>query len=304
LPRGNGPLAFPAGCGAALAEQHSLMPSLPARVDAVMLEARAAVLAGRDLRGEAKRAAIDVALGCLDLTSLEGADTPASIRALCARASTPAPGVRPVAAVCVYPALVGVAAAALRGSGVRIATVAGGFPSGQTSLAIKLAETHAALAAGADEIDVVLDRSAFLAGRYREATAQIEALREACAAATLKVILEVGELGSYAAIRRACDLVLAAGADFVKTATGKLPLSSTPPIALLLCESIRAHERATGRAAGLKLAGGIRTVPVALGYLAIVKETLGDAWLAPARLRIGASSLLDALVRARSAATT
>ena len=197
------------------------------------------------------------------------------------------------------PNLVATAARALAGSRVKVASVATAFPSGLSPLDVKLNETREAVGAGADEIDMVIDRSLFLAGRDGEVFDEIVAVREACGRASLKVILEVGELGSYEAIRRACDIALAAGADFIKTATGKLSVSSTPPIALLMCEAIRDHARTTGRDVGLKLAGGIRTTKSALGYLALVNETLGAAWLRPERFRIGASSLLDDLLMQR-----
>jgi len=266
------------------------MSGPPARVDAFTLEARASALFSRAVRGPARAEGFGLAIACLDLTSLEGSDTPETVRSLCARARRSG-----VAAVCVYPSLVPVARRALQDSPVRVASVAGAFPSGQSSLEVKLADLRAALAAGAHEIDVVIDRGAFLAGRYAEVSAQLEALRAACPGATLKVIVEAGELGSYVALRRACDLALAAGADFIKTATGKIATSTSPAIALAMCDALRAHRRRTGRCAGLKLAGGIRDAAAALGYLALVKESLGDEWLEPSRLRFGASRLLDEL---------
>jgi len=274
------------------------------RVDAVMLEARASVLSKRSIKAESKLAGIDLVVACSDLTTLEGKDTPGKVRGLCARGVEPGAGVPSVAAICVYPSLVRVAAEALAGSGVLVASVATAFPSGLAPLDVKLRDTHDALAAGADEIDMVIDRGAFLAGRYDVVRGEIEAVRAVCAGVTLKVILEVGELGSYVAIRRAADLALDAGADFIKTSTGKIGLSSTPPIALLMCEAIRDHARKTGREAGIKFAGGIRTTKAALGYLSIVLETLGMAWLSPARLRFGASSLLDDLLMQREKAAT
>ena len=266
------------------------MPGPPARVDAVTLEARAAGLFSRAVRGPARVAGRDLVRACLDLTTLEGGDTPETVRAVCFRARAGG-----VAAVCVYPSLVPAAREALRGGEVRLAAVAGAFPSGQSDLDVKVADVRAALAAGADEIDVVIDRGAFLAGRYAAVAAQLAALRAACAGATFKVIVEAGELGSYSALRRACDLALAAGADFIKTSTGKSAISTTPAIALAMCYALRAHRRATGRCAGLKLSGGIRSATAALGYLALVKESLGDEWLRPALLRFGASRLLDEL---------
>jgi deoxyribose-phosphate aldolase len=221
------------------------------------------------------------------------------VRGLCARGIAPAPGAPSVAAICIYPSLVAVAVEALAGSGVKVASVATAFPSGLSPLEVKVRETRDAVALGADEIDMVIDRSAFLSGRYGEVRDEIVAVREACAGATLKVILEVGELGSYSAIRHACDLALEAGADFIKTSTGKIGSSSTPAVALLMCEAIRDHVRESGRPAGLKLAGGVRTSKAALGYVSIVYETLGNAWLVPERFRIGASSLLDDVLMQR-----
>jgi deoxyribose-phosphate aldolase len=209
-------------------------------------------------------------------------------------------GAPSVAAICVYPNLVPAAVAGVAGSSVRVASVSTAFPSGLSSLDLKIRETHEALGSGAHEIDMVIDRGLFLSGRHDAVLEEIVAVKRACGSATLKVILEVGELGSYAAIRRACDLALAGGADFLKTATGKIGISSTPAIALVLCEAIRDHVRRGGRAVGLKLAGGIRTTKAALGYLALVNETLGPAWLVPERFRIGASSLLDDLLMQRA----
>ncbi len=270
-----------------------------ARVDAAMLEARATVLAKRSIKAVAKRAGIDLLIGCLDLTTLEGRDTPGQIRALCARANSPGRGAPHVAAVCVYSSFTELACRELGASPVKVAAVAGAFPSGSSPLAVRLAEIRAAVAAGADEIDVVVDRGALLAGHFTRVASELQAMRESSAPATLKVILEVGELGSYQAIRRACDLALETGADFIKTSTGKISPAATPPVALLMSEAIREHFRKTGRAAGLKLAGGVRTTKAALGYLAIVNETLGSAWLQPARFRIGASALLDDLLMQR-----
>ncbi len=271
----------------------------PVSVDAVMLEARASVLTKRSIKKQTKLGGIEIAIGCMDLTTLEGRDSPGKVRAICARAISPAPGVRSAAAVCVYSSLVPTAVDCLRGSGVLVASVSTAFPSGLSPLDVKLRETREAGAAGADEIDMVIDRGAFLAGRESEVAQEIVLVKEACSGATLKVILEVGELGSYAAIRRACDLALAAGADFLKTSTGKIGISSTPAIALLMCESLRDFQRATGRKVGLKLAGGVRTTKSALGYLSLVKETLGDEWLQPQLFRIGASTLLDDLLMQR-----
>jgi deoxyribose-phosphate aldolase len=223
-------------------------------------------------------------------------DTPGKVRALCARALRPDPDdptVPPVAAVCVYPALVAVAAEAVAGTGVHVASVAGAFPSGQSHLDDRLDEIRQAVADGADEIDIVLNRGALLAGRLQDVFDEVAASKEACGPAHLKTILETGELGSYEMTRLASMIAMAAGSDVIKTSTGKLPVSATPATALCMAEAIRDHADATGREVGLKLAGGIRTSKQALGYLALVSETLGTAWLHPDRFRIGASSLLN-----------
>ena len=274
-----------------------------AAVDAVGLEERAVALAGRSVKREAKRAALDLVVRCIDLTTLEGADTPGRVRSLCAKARRPEPtdpGVPAVAAVCVYPEMVAVALDALAGSGVKVASVAGAFPSGLSDLAVRLDDITAAVAAGADEIDIVLNRSAFLAGDHRRAFSEIVAARQACGAAHLKVILETGELGTYDQVRRASTLAMAAGADFIKTSTGKVPSAATLPMALCMAEAIRDFADQTGRAVGLKVAGGVRTAKQGWQYLVVVQETLGPEWLTPERFRIGASSLLnDVLLQLR-----
>ena len=268
-------------------------------VDAVMLEARAGSLAKRSIKTTAKVAGIRLAIGCMDLTTLEGKDSHGRIRSLCAKALHPAPhlpDVPRVAAVCVYPNLVPAAKEALRGTSVKVASVATAFPSGQSSMEVKLADTAAAIAAGADEIDMVIDRGAFLSGYYRAVYDEIVAIKAACGPVHLKVILETGELGSYDAVRRASDLALEAGADFIKTSTGKVGTNATFPVAVTMCEAIRDYARRTGRRAGLKVAGGVRNTKQAMTYLVIIKETLGESWLTPDLFRIGASSLLDDLL--------
>ncbi len=235
----------------------------------------------------------------MDLTTLEGKDSQGRVRSLCAKAIRPAahlPEIPSVAAVCVYPSLVAVAKEALQGSGVKVASVATAFPSGLSSLEVRLADTQAAIEAGADEIDMVIDRGAFLSGREREVFEEIVAVKRLCGDLHLKVILETGELGSYDAVRGASDLALEAGADIIKTSTGKVGTNATFPVALAMCEAIRDYCRSTGRRAGLKVAGGVRTTKQALTYLVIVKETLGSDWLTPDLFRIGASSLLDDLL--------
>ena len=261
-------------------------------VDAVMLEARAGSLAKRSIKTSTKVAGIRLAIGCMDLTTLEGKDSEGRVRSLCAKALHPAPhlaDVPSVAAVCIYPNLVPIAKDALRGTSVKVASVATAFPSGLSSMEVKLADTAEAIASGADEIDMVIDRGAFLAGHYRAVYDEIVAVKAACGRVHLKVILETGELGSYDAVRRASDLALEAGADFIKTSTGKVGTNATFPVAVTMCEAIRDYARRTGRRAGLKVAGGVRTTKQAMTYLVIIKETLGESWLTPDLFRIGAS---------------
>ena len=264
-------------------------------VDRVGVEARAAALSTRSIKRESKRFALDLAIRTMDLTTLEGADTPGRVRSLCARAKHPDPGdpsVPAVAAVCVYPDLVGTAIAALADSSVRVASVGTAFPSGRVSLTVKLADVREAVDAGAHEIDMVIDRGAFLSGRYGVVLEEIVAVKEACGDAHLKVILETGELATYDNVRRAAWLALAAGADFVKTSTGKVSPAATLPVTLVLLEAVRDLARATGELRGVKAAGGIRTAKDAVRYLVLVHEVAGPAWLDPARFRLGASALL------------
>jgi deoxyribose-phosphate aldolase len=273
-------------------------------VDAVGLEARAAALGSRSLKRESKVAALELAVRCMDYTTLEGVDTPGKVAQLCARARCPGLGAPPVAAVCVYPQLVPVAVAALRGSGVRVASVAGTFPAGLGPSSARVEEVRWVVEQGADEVDIVLDRSSFLSGRYARAFDAIAECKDAAGRAHLKVILETGELGSYDQVRRASALAMAAGADFIKTSTGKVTPAATLPVALCMAEAIREHHAATGRAVGLKVAGGVRTAKQAWQYLVVVAETLGGGWAAPALFRIGASSLLnDVLLQLRKERT-
>lgn len=278
-----------------------------ASVDAYALEQRAARLASRSIKRESKAAGLELAARCIDLTTLEGADTPGKVGALCARALHPDPddpSMAPVAAVCVYGMHVAQARAELGSSGVRVASVAGAFPSGQSHLHERLEEIRRAVADGADEIDIVLNRGALLSGRLDVVHDEVAASKEACGPAHLKTILETAELGSYEMVRLASMVAMAAGSDVIKTSTGKLPVGATPPVALCMAESIRDFADQTGRETGLKLAGGIRTSKQALGYLAIVAETLGVEWLDPARFRIGASTLLNDIVLQRRFART
>ncbi len=281
------------------ASELEVVDRLAGAVDAVGAEARAASLAKRSIKREAKLQGLQLAIRCCDLTTLEGSDSPGKIRQLAAKAMRPAPddpAIPHVAAVCVYPRLVSLAVDALRGSDVKVASVATAFPSGQAPLDLRLSEIERAVAEGADEVDVVISRGALLGGDEAAVFEEVARSKLAASDAHLKVILETGELGSYDRVRRASLIAMAAGADTIKTSTGKIPVASTLPVALVMAETIRDFEDATGRAVGLKVAGGIRTSKDALRYLVIVKETLGDAWLTPDRFRIGASSLLNDLL--------
>jgi deoxyribose-phosphate aldolase len=271
-------------------------------VDAVGAEARAAALATRSIKTDAKKWALDMAIRMVDLTTLEGADTPGKVRALCAKARQPDPTdptAPSVAAVCVYSDLVAVAVDALTGSDVKVASVATAFPSGRSSPMVKLAEVKEAVAAGASEVDMVIDRGAFLAGRFGSVLEEIRATKEGCGDAHLKVILETGELATYDNVRRASWLAMLGGADFIKTSTGKVAPAATLPVALVMLEAVRDFAEATGRQVGVKVAGGIRTAKDAIRYLVVVRETAGDDWLSPDRFRIGASSLLNDLLMQR-----
>ena len=284
-------------------------PRLPrvGAIDAVALEGRAAELAKRSIKRESKLQALELAVRMMDLTTLEGADTPGKIAALCSKAMRPDPvdrSVPAVAAVCVYPALVPVAKARLGDSGVVVAAVSTYFPSGQASTALKVGDVREAVDAGADEIDMVIDRGAFLSGRYAKVFDEIASVKEACGAAHLKVILETGELGTYDNVRRASLLAMAAGADFIKTSTGKVSPAATLPVSLCMLEAIRDVHDDTGRMIGFKPAGGIRQSKQAIQHLVLVHETLGPAWLTPELHRFGASSLLnDVLMQIRKLKT-
>ena len=285
------------GTGDGLLPETALGPLLArAAVDRVGVEERAAALAKRSIKRAAKVTALRLAVAVMDLTTLEGQDTPGKVEALCSKARRPDPAdpkVPPVAAVCIYPPLVPVAKRALQGSTVRVASVATAFPSGQASLRARLADVADAVEAGADEVDMVINRGAFLSGRYREVFEEIVAVKEACGGAHLKVILETGELGTYDNVRRASVLAMAAGADFIKTSTGKIQPAATLPVTLVMLEAIRDFHDRTGRMVGMKPAGGIRTAKQAVQYLVLVNETLGPDWLTPRWFRLGASSLLN-----------
>ena len=268
-------------------------------VDRVGVEERAAQLGKRSIKATAKQQGIRLAVSTLDLTTLEGEDTAGKVRQLCAKAVCPAPTMPEIpsaAAVCVYPAMVAVARAALEGTGVRTASVAAGFPAAQVSLEAKLRDTEDAVAAGAEEIDMVISREAFLAGDDTRVMQEIVAVKECAGDARLKVILETAELGSYDHVRHAASLAMDAGADFIKTSTGKAASGATPGVCLVMLEAIRDYVERTGRIVGFKAAGGVSTSKAALHRLVLVKETLGDDWLTPDRLRIGASSVLNDLL--------
>jgi deoxyribose-phosphate aldolase len=286
-----------------------LEPRLPrvGSVDAVALEERAATLAKRSIKREAKLFALDLAVRMMDLTTLEGADTPGKVSALTSKAIRPDPAdlsVPSVAAVCVYPNLVPTAVERTRGTSVKVASVATAVPSGQTPTHLKVAEARDAVELGADEVDMVIDRGAFLSGRYAKVYDEIVQVKEAVGDAHLKVILETGELGTYDNVRRASLLAMAAGADFIKTSTGKLPLAATLPVTLCMLEAIRDVFDETGRRVGMKAAGGIRQAKQAVQYLVQLHETLGLEWLTPDLYRLGASTLLnDVLMQIRKQKT-
>ncbi|MGZ8474719.1 MAG: deoxyribose-phosphate aldolase [Candidatus Limnocylindria bacterium] len=290
--------------------RHRALGSLLGRVwavDAVGVEERAASLAKRSIKRDAKLWALDLAIRMMDLTTLEGKDTPGKVRALAGKARRPDPtdpSIPSVAALCVYPNMIPTAVEALRGSGVKVASVATYFPSGAAPLEVKLHDVRVAIEMGADEIDMVIDRGAYLAGDYESVYDEIVAVKETCGDTHLKVILETGELETYDNVRRASVLAMAAGADFVKTSTGKVNPASTLPVSLVMMEAIRDFYGQTGRAVGMKSAGGIRTAKEAISYLVVLYETLGPAWMTPDRFRFGASSLLnDVLMQIRKERT-
>jgi len=276
-------------------------------VDQVGADARAAALATRSIKTTAKRWAIDTAISMIDLTTLEGQDTPGKVRALCAKGIRPDPtdlSCPKVAAICVYPDLVATAKEQLGDSGVKVASVATNFPSGRAALPVKLADVRAAVASGADEIDMVIDRGAFLSGRYLQVYDEIAQVKAACGDAHLKVILETGELATYDNVRRASWLAMLAGGDFIKTSTGKVSPAATLPVTLVMLAAVRDFRDTTGRQIGVKPAGGIRTTKDAMRYLVLVNETAGDDWLTPDWFRIGASGLLNDLLLQRHKLTT
>jgi deoxyribose-phosphate aldolase len=278
-----------------------LEPRLPrvGSVDQVAVEERSATLAKRSIKREAKLFALELAVRMTDLTTLEGADTPGKVAALTAKAIRPDPAdatVPPVAAVCVYPTFVATALEKVEGTGVKVASVATAFPSGQSPLDIKVEEAHRAAEEGAHEIDMVINRGALLSGNYAKVYDEVRQVKDATGDAHLKVILETGELGTYDNVRRASLLAIAGGADFIKTSTGKIQAAATLPVTLVMLETVRDVYEETGRRVGVKPAGGIRRAKQAVQHLVSVNETLGPEWLTPDLFRFGASSLLNDLL--------
>lgn len=265
-------------------------------VDEVGVNERVARFQSRSIKSSAKVEALHLILSMIDLTTLEGQDTPGKVRQLCQKAihlHDSLPGLPHVAAVCVYPTMVAIAKRALEGHDINVASVATAFPSGMSSLSIKLDDTRMAVEAGADEIDMVISRGAFLAGDYRYVFDEIQAVKEACGDAHLKVILETGELGTLDRVRRASVLAMHAGADFIKTSTGKIQPAATMQVTLVMLQAIRDYYAETGRMVGMKPAGGISTSKLAVHYLVMLRETLGNAWMTPEWFRFGASSLAN-----------
>jgi deoxyribose-phosphate aldolase len=280
----------------------SFLQSVPS-VDEVGAGERVAALSTRSIKRESKLSALLLAVRMMDLTTLEGKDTPGKVVQMSSKAMRPDPtdpSVPPVAAVCVYPAMVPYARQAVEGSGVKVAAVATYFPSGQVDTELKVEETKRVVAAGADEVDMVIDRGAFLSGAYFKVFDEIRRVKEASGPAHLKVILETGELGTLDEVRRASMLAMVAGADFIKTSTGKVQPAATLPVALVMFEAIRDFHQVTGIRVGMKPAGGIRTAKEAIRYLVVLNETLGRDWMTPDRFRFGASTLLnDVLMQVR-----
>jgi deoxyribose-phosphate aldolase len=305
-PEATATTTLPAHLADATADETSLrrfLLGLPG-VDPVGLEMRAAGLATRSIKRASKLVALDLAISMVDLTTLEGADTPGKVRNLARKAMLPDPDYPDTphtAAICVYPDMVPTAVAELKGSGVKVASVASAFPSGRSSLEVKLADTKIAVDAGADEIDMVIDRGAFLAGDYGTVFEQIIAIKQAGGNARLKVILETGELATYDNVRRASWLALLAGADFIKTSTGKISPAATLPVVHVMLQAVKDWKAQTGEQRAVKPAGGIRTAKDAIRYLVAVNEVAGPEWLDPYYFRFGASSVLNDLIMQRRA---
>jgi deoxyribose-phosphate aldolase len=268
-------------------------------VDEIGAVERAASLSGRSIKKESKIQAILMAISMIDLTTLEGKDSRGKVHAMCRKAIKPLEGddiIPHVAAVCIYPSMIKFAKEIVSGSGVKVASVATSFPSGQSLLNIRLDEVKKAISLGADEVDMVISRGEFLSGNYEYTFKEVSEIKKACGQTLLKVILETGELETYDNVRKASLIAMMAGADFIKTSTGKVQPAATLPVTLVMLEAIRDFYYDTGRMVGMKPAGGIRNTKEAISYLILVKETLGDAWLTPDLFRIGASSLLNDLL--------
>ena len=282
----------------AIAPSYVTLPdfSLSPRIDQVGVEERASRFTKRSIKNEAKMNGLRLVLNMIDLTTLEGKDTEGKVKQLCYKAMHPhdaLPGIPSVAAVCVYPSLVKTAKKALGDSGIKVASVATAFPSGQAPRDVKIRDTKYAVSEGADEVDMVISRGKFHAGEYNFVFDEIAAIKEACGAARLKVILETGELGTFDKVRRASDIAMYAGADFIKTSTGKIQPAATMPVTLVMLEAIRDFYYKTGKMIGMKPAGGISKSKLALHYLVMVKEVLGEDWLSNEWFRFGASSLAN-----------
>lgn len=268
-------------------------------IDTIGVEERIARFTKRSIKNESKMHALKLAMSMMDLTTLEAKDTPGKVRQLCAKAMRPyeaMPDLPSAAAVCVYPTMVRVAKEALGNSGVKVAAVATAFPSGMSTRKVKLDETKFAVNEGADEIDMVISRGHFLAGEFNYVFDEIAAVKEACGEAHLKVILETGELSTLDNVRKASDIAMYAGADFIKTSTGKVQPAATLPVTLVMLEAIRDFYYKEGKMIGMKPAGGIATAKLAIQYLVVLNETLGDAWMNPNYFRFGASSLANDLL--------
>jgi deoxyribose-phosphate aldolase len=270
--------------------------TLSPRIDQVGAEERASRFTKRSIKKDSKVNGLKLVLNMIDLTTLEGKDTDGKVKQLCYKAMhlhDPLPGLPTVAAVCVYPTMVKTAKKALEGSGIKVASVATAFPSGQAPRDVKIRDTKYAVANGADEVDMVISRGKFHAGEYNYVFDEIAAIKEASGAARLKVILETGELGTFDKVRRASDIAMYAGADFIKTSTGKIQPAATMPVTLVMLEAIRDFYYKTGRMVGMKPAGGISKSKLALHYLVMLKEVLGEAWMNNHWFRFGASSLAN-----------
>lgn len=265
-------------------------------IDHVAIEERVSRLNKRSIKKESKISALKMALSMMDLTTLEGKDSEGKVIQLCQKAKrpyAPLPDLPTVAAVCVYPNMVATAKKHVKGTGINVASVATAFPSGMAPLSVRIDDTKFAVSEGADEVDMVISRGAFLSGEYTRVFDEIAAIKEACGSAHLKVILETGELHTYENVRKASDLAMEAGADFIKTSTGKISPAATQPVTLVMLEAIRDFYYKSGKMIGMKPAGGIRTAKQSIQYLVLVKETLGANWLNKDYFRFGASSLAN-----------